>query len=62
MKTNGQTESSTTWTRVFLYGTLISGCIAAYLLYRRGESFATIATKTITNAVGSLVSEVKGTI
>jgi hypothetical protein len=31
-------------------------------MYRRGESFGTIAKQTITNPVGSLISEVKNTV
>jgi hypothetical protein len=42
-----------------MYATIISGFGAAYLMYRRGESMISIARKTVTNPVGSLVSEVK---
>jgi hypothetical protein len=38
---------------------VVSGCVAAYLMYRRGESLGSIAKETIANPVGSLVSEVK---
>jgi hypothetical protein len=31
-------------------------------MYRRGESFGSIAKQTITNPVGSLVSEVKNSV
>jgi len=40
----------------------VSGCVAAYLMYRRGESLGTIARRTITNPVGSLVTEVKNAV
>ena len=43
--------------RVILWGTVLAGVAAAYLMYRRGESLGTIATRTVTNPVGSLVSE-----
>jgi hypothetical protein len=48
--------------RVILYATVISGFVAAYLMYRRGESVVSIAKKTVSNPVGSLVSEVKNAI
>jgi putative effector of murein hydrolase len=46
--------------KLFVYASVISGIVAAYLMYRRGESLGTIATKAITNPVGSLISEVSG--
>jgi hypothetical protein len=49
----------TTIKRVFFWGTLIAGVAAAYLMYRRGESLGTIAARTVTNPVGSLVTEWK---
>jgi hypothetical protein len=52
-------ESSNTLSKVVLYATVISGVVAAYLMYRRGESILSIARKTVTNPVGSLVSEVR---
>jgi hypothetical protein len=55
-------EAHTTLRKVILYATVISGFIAAYLMYRRGESMVSIATKTVTNPVGSLVSEVKNVV
>jgi len=45
--------------RVILFATVASGLIAAYLMYRRGESLGSIAKQTIANPVGSLISEVK---
>jgi hypothetical protein len=45
-----------------VYATVISGFVAAYLMYRRGESLVSIARKTVTNPVGSLVSEVKNVV
>jgi hypothetical protein len=45
--------------RVMLFATVASGFVAAYLMYRRGESLGSIAKQTITNPVGSLISEVK---
>ncbi len=47
--------------RFFVWATLISGAVAAYMMYRRGESLATIAQKTISNPMGALASEVKAT-
>jgi hypothetical protein len=48
--------------KVIFYATILSGCVAAYLMYRRGESFGAIAKQAITNPVGSLVSEVKNAV
>ena len=45
--------------KAILWATVVSGFVAAYLMYRRGESLGSIAKQTITNPVGSLVSEVK---
>jgi hypothetical protein len=42
----------------FVYASVISGIVAAYLMYRRGEPLGTIAAKAIGNPVGSLISEV----
>jgi hypothetical protein len=53
-----ETRSSTA-KQLILFATVASGCIAAYLMYRRGESLGTIARQAITNPFGSLVSEVK---
>ena len=44
--------------KLFVLATIISGVAAAYLMYRRGESLGAIAARTITNPVGSLISEV----
>ena len=46
--------------KLFVFATIASGVAAAYLMYRRGETLGTIATRTITNPVGSLISEVSG--
>lgn len=45
--------------RIFVWGSLISGVAAAYLMYRRGESFRTIARKSLDNPVATLASEIK---
>jgi hypothetical protein len=45
--------------RFIFLATVVSGFVAAYLMYRRGESLMSIARRTVTNPVGSLVSEVK---
>ena len=54
------TQSS--MTRLILFATIVSGVAAAYLMYRRGESFGTIAKQTLTNPIGSLVAEVKNKV
>jgi hypothetical protein len=48
--------------KIIVHATVISGFVAAYLMYRRGESIVAIARKTVTNPVGSLVSEVKNVV
>jgi hypothetical protein len=45
--------------RALFWGTLIAGAVAGYMMYRRGESLGMIAARTVTNPVGSLVSEMK---
>ena len=55
-------ETQSSMKKVIFYATVIAGFVAAYMMYRRGESLGTIAKQTITNPVGSLVSEVKNTV
>jgi hypothetical protein len=43
--------------RALFWGTIVAGAVAAYLMYRRGESVGSIAVRTVTNPVGSLVTE-----
>jgi hypothetical protein len=45
-----------------VYATVVSGLAAAYLMYKWGESMVAIARKTVTNPVGSLVSEVRNVV
>jgi hypothetical protein len=45
--------------RVLFWGTIVAGAVAAYLMYRRGEGMGTIAVRTVTNPVGSLVTELQ---
>jgi hypothetical protein len=59
MATERQVETQSFMRRVILFATVASGFVAAYLMYRRGESLGSIAKQAITNPVGSLVSEVK---
>lgn len=51
-----------TLSKIIVFATVISGFVAAYLMYKRGESLIAIARQTVTNPVGSLVSEVQKTI
>jgi hypothetical protein len=62
MAADEQLEAHSTLSKVILYATIISGFVATYLMYRRGESMFSIARKTVTNPVGSLVSEVKNVV
>jgi hypothetical protein len=57
-----QAESNGSISKAILWVTVISGFVAAYLMYRRGESMISIARKTATNPVGSLVSEIKNVV
>lgn len=51
-----------TLSSVIVYATVISGFVAAYLMYRRGESMGSIARNAVTDPVGSLVAEVKNVV
>ena len=62
MTAEGQTEQQSRRKRVIFLATVVSGLVAAYLMYRRGESVLSIARRTATNPVGSLVSEVKNAV
>jgi len=57
-----ETRSSSSMNKLILFATIASGVIAAYLMYKRGESIGTIAKNAITNPIGSLVTEVKNTL
>ena len=46
--------------KLIVWGSVISGVIAAYLMYKRGTPIMEIAKKAVTNPVGSLVTELKG--
>ena len=46
--------------KLFVWGPVAAGAIAAYLMYKRGESFPSIAKKAVGNPVGSLVTELRG--
>ena len=45
--------------RLFFWATVAAGAVAAYMMLRRGESIPRTAAKTITNPVGSLVTELR---
>ena len=62
MKTDALPEGRSSLQKVILLATVVSGFVAAYLMYRRGESLGSIAKQTIANPVGSLVSEVKNSV
>ena len=62
MAAEERVEAHSNFSRIIVYATVISGFVAAYLMYRRGESMMAIARKTVTNPVGSLVSEVKNVV
>jgi hypothetical protein len=62
MTAEGQVEQQVALRRLIFLATVVSGLVAAYLMYRRGESVMSIARQTVTNPVGSLVSEVKNAV
>ena len=45
--------------KVFFWGTIASGAIAAYLMHKRGATMGDIAKSAISNPIGSLVKEMK---
>jgi hypothetical protein len=45
--------------KLIFWGTVIAGVTAAYMMYRRGEHLGTIAVKTVTNPIGTFVSELE---
>jgi hypothetical protein len=45
--------------KLIVWGMVLSGVAAAYLMYKRGESFGTIARKTTLHPVKSLVTELR---
>jgi hypothetical protein len=50
-----------TASRLFALLTFTAGGVAAYLMYRRGESPLSIAKNTVLNPIGSLASEIQNT-
>ena len=62
MAAKEQVVEHSTFSKIIVYATVISGFLAAYLMYRRGESLVAIARQTVTNPVGSLVSEVQNVV
>jgi len=62
MAAEERVKAHSSMSKLIVYATVISGFVAAYLMYRRGESLVSIARKTVTNPVGSLVSEVKNAV
>lgn len=45
--------------RIFIWATVASGAIAAYMMFRRGAPLSEIARKAVVNPIGSMVSEFK---
>jgi hypothetical protein len=62
MGTEGRVQVQGSMRKFVFYATIVSGCVAAYLMYRRGESLGAIASRTIANPVGSLLTEVKNAV
>jgi uncharacterized membrane-anchored protein len=46
--------------KLIVVGSVLSGVVAAYLMYRRDTPLLTIARKTVTNPIGALVGELRG--
>lgn len=59
---NREVEERGSLGKLFFYATVASGLVAAYLMYRRGESLGSIARQTILNPLGTLASEVKNAL
>jgi hypothetical protein len=55
-------EAQSTLSKIIVYATIASGFVAAYLMDKRGESPVAIARNTVTNPIGSLVSEVQNAV
>jgi hypothetical protein len=62
MKTGAQIGTHSSIRKVIVFATIISGVVAAYLMYRRGESLTTIAKQAVTNPISSMITEVKNTV
>ena len=62
MTTQEQIGDQSSMSKVFVFATLVCGFVAAYMMYKRGESLGSIAKQAVTNAVGSFVSEIKDAI
>ena len=62
MATEEQIGTHSSMSKVIVFATVVCGVVAAYLMYKRGESLGSIAQQTITNPVGSMVSEVKNSV
>ena len=62
MATEEQIGTQSSMSKVIVFATVVCGVVAAYLMYKRGESLGSIAQQTITNPVGSMVSEVKNSV
>lgn len=45
--------------KLIVWGTVLSGAVAAYLMYKRGEPLGSIAKKAGLNPVGSLITELR---
>ena len=45
--------------KLFLYATITSAAVAAYLLYKRGVPVSQIATNIIQHPIGTLVNELQ---
>jgi hypothetical protein len=45
--------------KLIVWGSVLSGVVAAYLMYKRGESLGTVVKRATLHPVGSLVAELK---
>jgi hypothetical protein len=57
-----QSKTRNSMGKIILFTTVASGFIAAYLMYRRGESLSDIVKATFINPVGSMLSEVRNAV
>jgi hypothetical protein len=48
--------------KLIFWASIISGVLAAYSMFKRGESLGTIARETTANPIGALASEIRNAV
>jgi hypothetical protein len=62
MATEEVVKTQSSMQKVILFATVVSGLVAAYLMYRRGVPVCTIAKSAVTIPLGSLMTGVKNRV